>query len=127
MMIKQTTEHRQNLTVYFSRLSSVRVITAPGGSTSSGEGREALRLRGVLVPGAQPLRHAYLRVLCPPALASGLQQPPGLLLPPARRLPAAVLGVPPAPGPGLVEVPTALPRDNVQRGNVLRLDNFFIF
>lgn len=116
-----TTERHRQLTVH---LSSVRIITTPSGSTSPGEGREALRLRGVFVPGAQSLRDAHIRVFRPPALAGGLQQPPGLLLPPARRLPAAVLRVPPAPRPGLVEVPTALPRDNVQRGNVLRLDSF---
>lgn len=117
-----TTERHRQLTVH---LSPVRIITTPSGSTSPGEGREALRLRGVFVPGAQSLRDAHIRVFRPPAFAGGLQQPPGLLLPPARRLPAAVLRVPPAPGPGLVEVPTALPRDNVQRGNVLRLDVLF--
>lgn len=72
----------------------------------------------VVIARAQPLRHPHVRVLRPAALTGGLQQPPGLQLPPADRLPAAMLGLPPASGPGLVEVPTALPRDNVQRGDV---------
>lgn len=80
-----------------------------------------MRVRGVLVPRPQPLRDPHVGVLRAPGLAGRLQQPPGVLLPTAGRLPAAVLRVPPAPGPGLVEVPSALPRDNVQGGDVFRL------
>lgn len=97
----------------------VIIVTAAGGGAGAGEGRQAVRLRGVLVAGAQPLCDPDLRVLGG-AGAGRLQQPAGL--PPAHRLPAAVLRLPPAAGPRLVEVPTALPRDNVQGGNVFRLD-----
>lgn len=82
-----------------------------------------MRLRGVIVTSAQPLCHPHVRVRCPPALAGGVQQPPRLLVPPAHGIPAAVLRVSAATGPGLVEVPTALSRDNVQGRDVFRLES----
>lgn len=39
---------------------AVIILPAAGGSTSAGEGRQALRLRRVLITSAQPLRHAHL-------------------------------------------------------------------
>lgn len=79
-----------------------------------------MRLRGVFLARTQPLRHPDLRVR-QSAGAGRLQQPSGLLLPPAHGLPAAVLRVSTAAGPGVVEVPTALPRDHVQGRDVFRL------
>ncbi|KOB76167.1 Uncharacterized protein OBRU01_01609 [Operophtera brumata] len=88
-----------------------------GGGPRASKGREALRVRRVLVSRAQPLRHPHLRVR-EPASPGGLQQPPGVVVPPARGLPAAVFRVSTVAGPGLVEVPTALPRDHVQGRDV---------
>ncbi|CAG9565743.1 unnamed protein product [Danaus chrysippus] len=94
-------------------MSIVGVISSPRGCAGACEGRQAVRLGRVLV--SSPLRNPHQ---LPRAAAGRLQQP---LLPPASRLPAAVLRLPAAPGTSLVEVPTALPRDNVQGGDVLRL------
>lgn len=91
----------------------VGVFSASCGGASAGEGRQAVRVGRVLVPGT--LRHPHQ---LPGAPAGRLQQP---VVPPARRLPAAVLRLPAAARTSLVEIPTALPRDNVQRGDVLRL------
>lgn len=77
-----------------------------------------MRVGRVVLAGSQPLCHPHLGVLRPPALAGGLQQPPRLHLPPARSVPAAVLRLSPATRQGLVEIPTALPRDNVQGRDV---------
>ncbi|KAH9642290.1 hypothetical protein HF086_009654 [Spodoptera exigua] len=87
---------------------SVIVIAPTSGSSRPSEGRETLWLRGVIVTSAQPLRHPDVRVLRPAALAGRVQQPARVVVPPARGLPAAVLWVPAAAGPRLVEVPTAL-------------------
>lgn len=80
-----------------------------------------MRLRRGGVAGAQPLRHPHLGLRHPAGLPGRLQQSPRLLLQTARRLPAAVLWLPTFAGQGLVEIPTALPRDNVQGGDVFRL------
>lgn len=106
---------------FFITLSStVIIITAPGGGPCPSEGWEAMRVRRVLFPRAQSLRYPHVRVR-QPAGPSGLQQPPGLLLPPACGLPAAVFRVSTAAGPGLVEIPSALPRDHVQGRDVFWL------
>lgn len=102
---------------------TVSIIAPKGCSAGAREGRQAVRVRRVLLARAQPLRDPHLG-LQPPTLAGGVQQPPRVLLPPADRLPAAVLRIPPPTGQGLVEVPTALPRDNVQRRDVFRLTFF---
>lgn len=80
-----------------------------------------MRFGRVVVACAQPLRYAHVGLLRAAALAGGLRQPAGLLVPAARRLPAAVLRLPTAAGSRLVEVPTALSRDNVQGRDVFRL------
>ncbi|CAH0690395.1 unnamed protein product [Spodoptera exigua] len=89
-------------------LLSFIVIAPTSGSSRPSEGRETLWLWGVVVTSAQPLRHPDVRVLRPAALAGRVQQPARVVVPPARGLPAAVLRVPAAAGPRLVEVPTAL-------------------
>lgn len=99
---------------------AVVVVAAACGGAGVSEGRQALRLGRGVVARAQPLRHAHRRVRSA-AEPGRLQQPAGHFLPAASRLPATVLGLPTAPGPGLVEVSAALPRGNVQGGNVLRL------
>lgn len=71
----------------------------------------------VVVASAQSLCDPHLGVLRAAARAGRLQQPAGLLVPPAR-ISAAVLRVFTVAGTRLVEIPTALPRDNVQGGDV---------
>lgn len=107
--------------VFSHHCPTVIIITAAGGGARPREGRQALRLRRVLVAGAQPLRDPHVRVR-QPASPGGLQQPPGVLLSTAGGLPAAMLRVSTAAGPGLVEIPTALPRDHVQGRDVFRLE-----
>lgn len=99
-------------------LPAVVIVASTGRCSRAGEGRQAVRGGRVVLAGAQPLRHAHLRVLGPSGLAGRLQQPAGLLVPAARRIPAAMLGIPAATGSSLVEIPTALPRNNVQGGDV---------
>lgn len=76
-----------------------------------------MRVRRVVIASAQSLCDSHLSVLRAAARAGRLQQPARLFLPPAR-ISAAVLRVLTVAGPRLVEIPTALPRDNVQGGDV---------
>lgn len=76
-----------------------------------------MRLGRVVVASAQPLRDPHVGVLRAAACAGRLQQSAGLLLPPAG-ISAAMLRILTVAGPRLVEIPTALPRDNVQGGDV---------